>query len=65
MGQKVFGALLSVKITPTGLIEIASIKDNKVVIGSLNIDKKQIEYFIGTIVVLIDFLFKMKATSKV
>ncbi|KAI5969138.1 NUP170 [Candida margitis] len=53
--KKVFGALPSVKITPTGSIEIASIKDNKVVIGSLNIDKNQIEYFIGTIVVLIDF----------
>ncbi|KAG5421879.1 NUP170 [Candida metapsilosis] len=53
--KKVFGALAGVNVTPTGQIEIASIKDKKVVIGSLNIDKKQIEYFIGTIVVLIDF----------
>lgn len=53
--KRVFSALPSIKVTPTGQIEIASIKDSKVVIGSLNIDKNQIEYFIGTIVVLIDF----------
>ncbi|KAI5954749.1 NUP170 [Candida theae] len=53
--KKVFGALPGVNVTPAGQIEIASIKDRKVVVGSLNIDEKQIEYFIGTIVVLIDF----------
>ncbi|KAI3407025.2 NUP170 [Candida oxycetoniae] len=53
--KKVFSPLSSIKITPYGHIEIASVKDNKVLIKSLNIEKKQIEYFIGTIVVMIDF----------
>ncbi|KAI5960396.1 NUP170 [Candida pseudojiufengensis] len=53
--KKVFSPIPTAKITPSGDIETASIKDHKVILKSINIDKKQIEYFIGTIVVLIDF----------
>ncbi|KAG7661066.1 NUP170 [[Candida] subhashii] len=57
-GMKVFSPLPHIKITPSGDIEVASIKEGNLLIKGLNIDKKQAEYFIGSIIVLIDFFME-------
>ncbi|EGW35328.1 uncharacterized protein SPAPADRAFT_132561 [Spathaspora passalidarum NRRL Y-27907] len=56
--KKVFNPLEYIKTTPSGDIEVASIKEGNLIIKGLNIDKKQIEYFIGSIIVLIDFFME-------
>lgn len=53
--KKVFSPLSSIKITPSGDVEVASIKEGKLLIQGLNIDKKKVEFFIGSVIVLIDF----------
>ncbi|KAL6453458.1 hypothetical protein SBY92_005027 [Candida maltosa Xu316] len=56
--KKVFSPLKDIKVTPSGDVEVASIKEGKLLINGLNIDKKQVEFFIGSIVVLIDFFLQ-------
>ena len=56
--QKVFTPVPTLKLAISGDVEVASIGESKVIIQSVSIDKKVIEYFIGTIVVLIDFFQK-------
>lgn len=53
--RKVFVALPYIKFTPTGSVEIASIKNDNLIVQGLNIDRKQVEFFIGSINVLNDF----------
>lgn len=57
-GKKVFNPLPHIKITPSGDVEVASIKEGNLLIKGLSIDKKQAEYFIGSIIVLIDFFME-------
>lgn len=56
--KKVFSPLKNIVMTPSGDVEIASIKESKLLIQGLNIDKKQVEFFIGSIIVLIDFFME-------
>jgi nuclear pore complex protein Nup155 len=56
--KKVFSPLKDINVTPSGDVEIASIKESKLLIQGLNIDKKQVEFFIGSIIVLIDFFME-------
>jgi Nuclear pore complex subunit len=56
--NKVFLPLKHIKLTPSGEVEVASIKDDNLLIQGLNIDKKQVEFFIGSIIVLIDFFME-------
>ncbi|CAI5757874.1 unnamed protein product [Candida verbasci] len=55
---KVFSPLPNIKIMSNGDIDISNLKDSKLLIKGLNIDKKQVEYFIGSIIVLIDFFIE-------
>lgn len=53
--RKVFTMLPYIKKLPNGQIELASIKDDNLLIQGLNIDKNQVEFFIGSMIVLIEF----------
>ncbi|EAZ63407.2 nuclear pore complex subunit [Scheffersomyces stipitis CBS 6054] len=53
--KNVFVKLPHIKSNTLGEIEVASVKEDNLLIKGLNIDKKQVEFFIGSIIVLIDF----------
>lgn len=53
--QKVFTLLPHIKVLPNGSVDVSSVKDDNLLIKGLNIDKKQVEFFIGSVIVLIDF----------
>lgn len=53
--KKVFQPLDFIKITQNGDVDTLNIKEEDLLIKDLNITKKQVEYFIGSITVLIDF----------
>ncbi|CUM67442.1 uncharacterized protein PRCAT00005138001 [Priceomyces carsonii] len=53
--RKVFVPLPHIKITPTGQLERSSVKDDNLLIKGININKKQVEFFIGSVIVLLDF----------
>ncbi|ODV81420.1 nucleoporin-domain-containing protein [Suhomyces tanzawaensis NRRL Y-17324] len=53
---KVFKPLTHIKVLANGQIDSSSVKDDNLLIQDLNIDKKQVEFFIGSIIVLVDFL---------
>ena len=52
---KVFAPLSHIKLLSDGTVEVASVKDDNLILKELNISKSQTEYFIGSIVVLIEF----------
>lgn len=53
--RKVFIPLPHIKFTNMGSVEIASIKNDNLIVQGLNIDKGQVEFLIGSINVLINF----------
>ncbi|KAK6460897.1 nuclear pore complex subunit [Scheffersomyces coipomensis] len=54
--KKVFIPLPHIKVNNiTNQIDSSSIKEDNLLVKGLNIDKKQVEFFIGSIIVLIDF----------
>lgn len=56
--RKVFTLLPYIKVTPSGAVEVSSVKEDNLLIQGLNIDKKQVEFFIGSVIVLIDFFIE-------
>lgn len=56
--RKVFLMLPHIKVTPSGAVDVTSVKDDNLLIKGLNIDKKQVEYFIGSVIVLLDFFIE-------
>lgn len=52
---KVFTILPHIKVTPTGSLETSSVKEDNLLIQGLNIDKRQVEFFIGSVIVLLEF----------
>ncbi|KAK6454097.1 nuclear pore complex subunit [Scheffersomyces xylosifermentans] len=56
--KNVFVRLPHIKVNASGDVEVASIKEDNLLIKGLNIDKKQVEFFIGSIIVLIDFFLE-------
>lgn len=55
---KVFTVLPHIKMTPTGSLETSSVKEDNLLIKGLNIDKKQVEFFIGSVIVLLEFFYE-------
>lgn len=53
--QKVFEPMPLLKITPMGSVEVASIKDDNILIKGLTIDKLHVEYYIGSVMILLEF----------
>lgn len=53
--RKVFTALPYIKTGAGGLVILSSLKEDNLLIQGLNIDKKQVEFFIGSIIVLMEF----------
>lgn len=53
--DKVFAPLPYIKLLPSGAVEIASVKEDNLILEKLNVGKSQLEFFIGSIVVLIEF----------
>ncbi|OVF05161.1 putative nucleoporin [Clavispora lusitaniae] len=53
--RKVFEPLPHIKILPTGSVEVASIKEDNLLIKGLAIEKSQVEFFIGSVIVLLEF----------
>lgn len=52
--KKVFTPLPHIKFV-NGSVDLTSVKEDNYLIQNLNIDKKQVEFFIGSVLVLIDF----------
>lgn len=53
--KKVFDPLPYIKFGLNGAVEKDSMKEDNLIIQGLKIDKKQIEFFIGSVIVLIEF----------
>lgn len=53
--KKVFTPLPHIKLLPNGSVEVASVKEDNLLINGLGVDKSQVEFFIGSVLVLIDF----------
>lgn len=53
--SKVFTPLPHIKSDANGRVELATVNDDNLLIKGLSINKKQIEFFIGSIIVLIEF----------
>ncbi|KAG7195159.1 uncharacterized protein KQ657_003683 [Scheffersomyces spartinae] len=53
--SKVFIPLPHIKIDSNGRLELSSVSDDNLLIKGLGINKKEIEFFIGSIIVLIEF----------
>jgi nuclear pore complex protein Nup155 len=53
--KKVFTALPHIKFTTSNGVDISSVKNDNLIIKGLGIDKKQVEFFTGSVIVLIDF----------
>ena len=53
--RKVFTMLPYIKRMNNGQIDLSSVKDDNLLIQGLNIDKNQVEFFIGSMIVLIEF----------
>lgn len=54
--KKVFVAFPHVKVLPNGSVETLSLKEDNLVLQSLSVTKEQVEYFIGSVFVLLEFL---------
>lgn len=54
--QKVFLPVPHIKFTPGGAVETSSIKEDNLLIQGLSLEKSRVEYFIGSVIVIIDFL---------
>lgn len=57
-GRTVFLPLPHIKLGTNGSVEAASIKEDNLLVKGLNINKKQVEFFIGSVIVLIDFFLE-------
>ncbi|KAM9908212.1 hypothetical protein OXX79_000521 [Metschnikowia pulcherrima] len=53
---KVFAPLPHIKTLPNGSVEVASVKDDNLLIQGMTINKQQVEYLMGSVIVLLDFL---------
>lgn len=53
--KKVFEPLPYIKVLANGSVEVASVKDDNLLIKGLAIEKKQVEFFIGSVIVLLEF----------
>lgn len=53
--KKVFAPLPYIKILPNGSVDVSSVKEDNLLTKGLAIDKTQVEYFIGSVIVLIEF----------
>lgn len=53
--KKVFAPLPHIKILANGSVEVSSVKDDNLLLKGLAIEKSQVEYFIGSVIVLIEF----------
>lgn len=53
--KKVFLPFPHVKILPNGSVEASSLREDHLVLQSLSVAKEQVEYFIGSTFVLLDF----------
>lgn len=53
--RNVFAPLPHIKILPSGSVEVTSVKDDNLLIQGLTIDKAQVEFFIGSVIVLLEF----------
>lgn len=53
--RKVFAPLPHIKILPNGSADVASVKEDNILIKGLAIEKTQVEYFIGSVIVLLEF----------
>ncbi|WPK22841.1 hypothetical protein PUMCH_000059 [Australozyma saopauloensis] len=53
--EKVFTALPHIKLHPSGEIEVSSVKEDNLILKDLTVNKAQTEFFVGSIVVLIEF----------
>lgn len=52
---KVFSQLPHITSLPDGSIDISSVKEDNLLINGLNIEKQKVEYFIGSVIVLLEF----------
>lgn len=53
--EKVFVSLPHIVMLPNGTVEVSSVKDDNLILKDLTIGKSQAEFFIGSIVVLLEF----------
>lgn len=53
--EKVFAPLPHIKLLSNGTIEVSSVKEDNLILKELTLSKSQTEFFIGSIVVLIEF----------
>lgn len=53
--RKVFAPLPHIKILSTGSVDVASVKEDNILIKGLAIEKTQVEFFIGSVIVLLEF----------
>lgn len=53
--KKVFAPLPNIKILTNGSVDVSSVKEDNLLIKGLAIEKTQVEYFIGSVIVLLEF----------
>lgn len=53
--KRVFAPLPYIKILPNGSVDVSSVKEDNLLIKGLAIEKTQVEYFIGSVIVLLEF----------
>lgn len=53
--RKVFAPLPHIKILPNGSVELSTVKEDNMLIKGLAIEKEQVEFFIGSVIVLLEF----------
>lgn len=53
--RKVFAPLPYIKILANGSVEVSTVKEDNLLIKGLAIDKEQVEFFIGSVIVLLEF----------
>lgn len=53
---KVFASLPHIKTLPSGSVEVSSVKEDNLLIKGVTVTKQQVEYLMGSVIVLLDFL---------
>lgn len=53
--RKVFAPLPNIKILANGSVDVSTVKEDNLLIKGLAIEKTQVEYFIGSVIVLLEF----------
>ncbi|GEQ68699.1 hypothetical protein JCM33374_g2367 [Metschnikowia sp. JCM 33374] len=54
--MKVFAPLPHIKTLQNGSVEVSSVKEDNLLIKGVTINKQQVEYLMGSVIVLLDFL---------